>query len=106
MYKFTFLPNVLDVLVFSFLYKFYGHSYRQHDVSTVLIFEHYLSVPLQSFVRPWALFQFLNPVHSRYVVLDGESALSQDRYLRTEHENRIDARARAHTHGHTHTSVP
>jgi hypothetical protein len=30
-----------------------------------------LSVVLQSFVGPWPLFQFLNPVHTRYDSLDG-----------------------------------
>jgi hypothetical protein len=29
---------------------------------------------LQPFVRPWPLFQFRNPIHSRQDSLDGESA--------------------------------
>jgi hypothetical protein len=34
----------------------------------------YVSMTLQSFVRPWPLFQFLNPIHSRQESLDGGSA--------------------------------
>jgi hypothetical protein len=34
----------------------------------------YLSMALQPFVGPWPLFQFLNPIHSRYDSLDGGSA--------------------------------
>jgi hypothetical protein len=33
-----------------------------------------LSMPLQPFVGPWPLFQFLNPIHSRQDSLGGGSA--------------------------------
>jgi hypothetical protein len=32
---------------------------------------------LQPFVGPWSLFQFLDPVHSRYDSLHGGSAIRQ-----------------------------
>jgi hypothetical protein len=52
----------------------------------------YLSMALQSFVGPWPLFQFLNPIHSRYDSLDGRSAPRKGRYLHTgQHKHRINA---------------
>jgi hypothetical protein len=42
------------------------------------------------FVAPWKLFQFLNPIHSRYDSLGRGISPSQDRYLHTEqHKHRI-----------------
>jgi hypothetical protein len=52
-------------------------------VIVVMIFEQYVKLPqiiiiiiitVQPFVGPWPLFQFLDPIHSRSVVLDGGSA--------------------------------
>jgi hypothetical protein len=34
----------------------------------------HIIMALQPFVRPWSLFQFLNPIHSRYDSLEGGSA--------------------------------
>jgi hypothetical protein len=50
----------------------------------------YLSMALQSFVGPWPLFQFLNPIHSRTPWTGDQPVVS--RYLHTkQHKHRIKA---------------
>jgi hypothetical protein len=47
-----------------------------------------LSMALQSFVGPWPLFQFLNPIHSRYDSLVGGSARRKDATYTQNNTNR------------------
>jgi hypothetical protein len=49
---------------------------------------------LQPFVRPWPLFQFRNPIHSRYDSLDGGSARSKAATYTQNNTNRINAHRR------------
>jgi hypothetical protein len=52
---------------------------------------YYLSIALQSFVGPWPLFQFLNPIYSRQVSLDGKSARRKASTYTQNNTNRINA---------------
>jgi hypothetical protein len=45
----------------------------------------------------WPLFQFLNPIHSRYDSLYGDQPVARPRYLHTEqHKHRINALRHIH----------
>jgi hypothetical protein len=48
----------------------------------------YLSMSVQSFVGPWPLFYFLNPIHSREDSLDGGSARRKATTYKQNNTNR------------------